>query len=293
MLALGILTWFFVGRRALKRIDNVSLSSRRILSGDRSERLPVTGAGDEFDRLSKNLNHMLDRIGRLDDGLKQMSDNIAHDLKTPITRLRNKADEALAISGDEEGRTEILSEIISDCDQIVKTFDALLMISRVESGSAVARRETLNVKELLSDVFELYEAVAEERYTELMLDVSDQSLTLHGNRELLSQALSNLMENAFKYASDGTDKVCITIGAEETESGLSLFVSDNGSGISLDEREKVIERFARLDKSRNKPGNGLGLALVKAIAEMHDGALVLEDNEPGLRAILAIDSSEQ
>ena len=293
MLALGILTWFFVGRRALKRIDGVSKSSRRILAGDRSERLPITGTGDEFDRLSENLNHMLDRIGRLDDGMKQMSDNIAHDLKTPITRLRNKAEEALSISDDTERREDAITEIISDCDQIVKTFDALLMISRVESGSAVARRDTLNVGKLLADVYELYEAVAEEQGKTLVLEAIDEGLTLYGNRELISQALSNLIENALKYASSNDRDLIVSVSAEKVSGGVALKVSDNGIGIPIDEHDRVIERFERLEKSRNQQGNGLGLALVKAVAEMHDGKLSLASNDPGLGATLTISNPER
>lgn len=292
MMALGILTWFFVGRRALKRIDQVSESSLRIMGGDRSERLPVTGANDEFDRLSENLNHMLDRINRLDDGLKQMSDNIAHDLKTPITRLRNKADEALSMTADGTERDKAIEEIIFDCDQIVKTFDALLMISRVESGSSVANRSPLDVQTLVSDVHELYEAVAEEANAQLNLKMPENIGKLRGNRELLSQALSNLIDNALKYGSGAGSDLEITLSASKNGNTYRLTVSDNGPGIAEDEKEQATERFVRLDKSRNKSGNGLGLSLVKAIANLHNGELVLEDNNPGLVASLVIPIGE-
>lgn len=283
MVALGVLTWFFVGRRALKRIDGVSKSSMRIMGGDRSERLPVTGSGDEFDRLSENLNNMLDRIHRLDDGLKQMSDNIAHDLKTPITRLRNKADEALSNKGNPEEREQALSEIIADCDQIVRTFDALLMISRVESGSTVAKMNRLNVWDLLSDVHELYEAVAESEGISLELaNGKELDVEVNGNRELLSQAVSNLVDNAMKYGipSQGEAKVRLALEVDKTHCVIS--VMDNGEGIPVEERERVKDRFVRLDKSRNKSGNGLGLSLVEAIAELHRGSVQLADGEPGL-----------
>ncbi|MGI9351953.1 MAG: ATP-binding protein [Rhizobiaceae bacterium] len=288
MLALGILTWFFVGRRALKRIDQVSQSSVRIMAGDRSERLPVSGTGDEFDRLSKNLNDMLDRIGKLDDGLKQMSDNIAHDLKTPITRLRNKADRALVDATEIESRREALLEIISDCDQIVKTFDALLMISRVESGAKVARMESVNLFELLSDVYELYEAAAEDQGVEFVIDAPEKETNITGNRELLSQALSNLIDNALKYSDSPEQfpKIILTAGNQNGQ--IALAVEDNGPGIAEEDRIRAAERFVRLDKSRNKAGNGLGLSLVKAIAELHGGQLLLDDNDPGLRAVILI-----
>ncbi len=290
MLALGVLTWFFVGRRALKRIDQVSQSSLRIMGGDRSERLPVSGTGDEFDRLSENLNHMLDRINLLDDGLKQMSDNIAHDLKTPITRLRNKADEALSLAADRPAREKVIEEIIFDCDQIVKTFDALLMISRVESGASIANRTRLDVQALVCDVHELYEAVAEEVGAVLKLVLADSDGKLSGNRELLSQALSNLIDNSLKYAASSERELEIELSAKMDGGHWRLKVSDNGSGIPVHERDQATERFVRLDKSRNKSGNGLGLSLAKAIAKVHDGKLLLEDNDPGLAVSLLIPS---
>lgn len=288
MLALGILTWFFVGRRALKRIDQVSQSSVRIMAGDRSERLPVSGTGDEFDRLSENLNHMLDRINRLDDGLKQMSDNIAHDLKTPITRLRNKADNALTLSGNSKTRRDALEEIILDCDQIVKTFDALLMISRVESGSKVTKLEQVELNELVSDVHELYEALAEDQNVTLDLKLLEGKVNCEGNRELLSQAISNLIDNALKYAGEGDEKPRILLSVERSSDHLLIVVSDNGPGIPVEDRNRVTERFVRLDKSRSQSGNGLGLSLVKAIAKIHGGDLELQDNNPGLSVVMKI-----
>ena len=290
MLALGVLTWFFVGRRALRRIDQVSKSSVRIMGGDRSERLPVSGTGDEFDRLSENLNHMLDRINRLDDGLKQMSDNIAHDLKTPITRLRNKADHALTLSSSPDAQKDTLEEIISDCDQIVKTFDALLMISRVESGSKVAQMGEVDLFSLMSDVYELYEAAAEEEGVALHLNVVKKVRSIKGNRELLSQALSNLIDNALKYSDHSGSGSQVTLSVEERKKGIALIVSDNGPGISQSDLKRVTERFVRLDKSRNKAGNGLGLSLVKAIAELHGGELILEANDPGLKVVILLGS---
>ncbi|MDJ0615057.1 MAG: HAMP domain-containing sensor histidine kinase [Rhizobiaceae bacterium] len=293
MVGLGLLTWFIFGRRALRRIDEVSQSSVRIMGGDRSERLPISGSGDEFDRLSENLNSMLDRINSLDEGLKQMSDNIAHDLKTPITRLRNKADEALAMDGDKAAREELITDIIGDCDQIVRTFDALLMISRVESGSKVATMQEMDLVLLLQDVHELYEAVAEDAGVSFRLDLG--SLTeanIDGNRELLSQALSNLIDNALKYGrtSDDADGAlpCIEIALEVVGEEFVLSVIDNGDGIHPEDYERVTERFVRLDKSRSKSGNGLGLSLVAAIVELHGGKLRFSDANPGLKISLLL-----
>ena len=289
MVALGLLTWFFVGRRALKRIDQVSKSSQRILGGDKSERLPVTGTHDEFDRLSENLNNMLDQINHLDDGVKQMSDNIAHDLKTPITRLRNKAEEAFSLENKPQEQQEKIADIIDDCDNIVKTFDALLMISRVESGSTVARMERLDASEILNDVYELYEALVEDEGKQLTLDLNlPETIFVKGNRELLSQAISNLLDNAIKYGGEE-----ITLSAETLNGRLVIKISDNGSGIAEEDRARVIERFVRLDKSRNMTGNGLGLSLVKAISEMHKSNFQLRDNAPGLAAVLEIPVLDQ
>lgn len=289
MVALGLLTWFFVGRRALKRIDQVSKSSQRIMGGDKSERLPITGARDEFDRLSENLNHMLDQINDLDDGVKQMSDNIAHDLKTPITRLRNKAEEAFSLENKPQEQQEKIADIIDDCDSIVKTFDALLMISRVESGSTVAKLECLNVVDILSDVYELYEALMEDEGKQLKLEIElVDTLRIMGNRELLSQAISNLIDNAIKYGGD-----IITLKAEVEQKSLIIMIVDNGEGIAKEDRGRVIERFVRLDKSRNMSGNGLGLSLVKAISKMHKGSFRLDDSTEGFAAVLKIPYLEQ
>ena len=289
MVALGLLTWFFVGRRALKRIDQVSKSSQRILGGDKSERLPMTGTHDEFDRLSENLNNMLDQINHLDDGVKQMSDNIAHDLKTPITRLRNKAEEAFSLENKPQEQQEKIADIIDDCDNIVKTFDALLMISRVESGSTVARMEKLDASEILNDVYELYEALVEDEGKQLTLDLNlPETIFVKGNRELLSQAISNLLDNAIKYGGEE-----ITLEGATSNGHLVIKISDNGSGIAEEDRARVIERFVRLDKSRNMTGNGLGLSLVKAISEMHKSSFQLRDNDPGLAAVLEIPVLDQ
>jgi len=289
MVLLSLLTWFFVGRRALKRIDQVSKSSLRIMSGDRSERLPVTGVNDEFDRLSENLNRMLDRIQILDASSKEMSDNIAHDLKTPITRLRNKADFAYSLENKSQEQQEAIADIIDDCDNIVKTFDALLMISRVEAGATVAKLAPLNISEIVRDVHELYEVLVEDESKSLMLSIDVAPNTyVAGNRELLSQAISNLIDNALKYG--GSE---IRLAAKLKNGECLIEVSDNGTGIPDKEISRVTKRFVRLEKSRNMNGNGLGLSLVKAICEMHKGSFDLKDNKPGLSAIIKIPELDQ
>lgn len=292
MVLLGFITWFFVGRRALKRIDLVSKSTERILAGDRDERLPVTGSGDEFDRLSLRMNAMLDRIGHLDEGLRQVSDNIAHDLKTPLTRIRNQIEASLALPGNgkkqREDREEALNKVLGESENLIKTFNALLMISRVESGSSAAELAEQDFSAIIADIAELYEPLAEDEGFKLLTHVED-GLKVRGNRELLSQAVSNLIDNALKYgraAKGGENTIEVTTSAINGD--VTATIADHGPGIPPEAREKVLERFQRLEKSRNKPGSGLGLSLVDAVVKLHGGRLALEDNQPGLRATITI-----
>jgi signal transduction histidine kinase len=292
MLLVGLLTWVLIGRQALRRVNMVSRSTDRILAGDRSERLPVIGSGDEFDRLSTSLNAMLDRINLLDEGLRQVSDNIAHDLKTPLTRLRNKADSALHNGGGETQAA--LQEIIADTDQIIRTFNALLMISRVESGSVAAELSRQDLSAIVEDVAELYMPVAEDEGFAFESDV-EPGIAVHGNRELISQALSNLIDNAIKHGrpEEGEPRIFVRLQAKD---GLArIEISDTGTGIAPEDHKRVTERFTRLERSRSKPGNGLGLSLVRAVAQMHSGLLEFQSNEPGLKAllILPVDRAEK
>ncbi len=298
VLALGImgagalLIWFFVGRRALKRIDEVSRASQRIMDGDLTGRLPVNGSGDEFDRLSANLNVMLARILELNEGLKQVSDNIAHDLKTPLTRLRNRADEALG--GDKAGPEyrAALEDIIGESDQLIRTFNAILMISRLEAGYSSENLEDMPIAPILSDVAELYEPVAEDANVTLVLGELDD-VALHINRELVGQTISNLVDNAIKYAGGEDRTATVSLSMEKDAKWVRIIVADNGPGIPADKRERATERFVRLEESRSQPGSGLGLSLVKAVMKLHGGVLRLEDNGPGLRAVLEFPSPQE
>ncbi|MBB4092996.1 HAMP domain-containing histidine kinase [Ochrobactrum pecoris] len=295
MLALGImgvgalLIWLFVGRRALKRIDEVSRASQRIMDGDLTGRLPVNGSGDEFDRLSGNLNVMLGKILELNEGLKQVSDNIAHDLKTPLTRLRNRAEEAL--SGKKAGPEyrAAMEDIISESDQLIRTFNAILMISRLEAGYSSENLENMPVAPILRDVAEMYEPVAEDAGVSLTLGDLDE-VTLHINRELVGQTISNLVDNAVKYAgkyAGGEERTAtVSLSMERDQNWVRIIVADNGPGIPEEKREQATERFVRLEESRTQPGSGLGLSLAKAVMKLHGGALRLEGNDPGLRAVL-------
>ncbi|MBA5776386.1 HAMP domain-containing protein [Stappia sp. F7233] len=294
LVILGFVTWIFVSRRVLKRIDAMSATGRRIINGDLSERLPVDGSGDEFDRLATGLNAMLEKIEALLYGLKDVSDNIAHDLKTPLTRMRNRLEGALREGADHDKAVyrSTLESAIEDCDHLIRTFDALLRIARVEAGSSDAEMTTIDLKELTGEIAELYEPLAEHEGSTLSLG-EVQPLTAKGNRELLAQALVNLVENALKYGKDpatGSAKVAIAVRREGDTAVLS--VSDTGAGIAETDRERAARRFVRLEASRSEPGSGLGLSLVQAVARLHGGSLELGDAAPGLRAELRLPVEE-
>lgn len=282
MMGLGaLLIWLFVGRRALRRIDTVSEASRRIMGGDLSGRLPVTGAGDEFDRLSENLNVMLARIARLNDGLKQVSDNIAHDLKTPLTRLRNRAEAALAAKPNSRGYREALEATIAESDQLIRTFNAILMISRLEAGYSAEQTGQVDLSAIVAEMVELYEPAAEDVGVALEASVSGEAM-VSANRELVAQALSNVVDNAIKYSAGSGQAPKVVVSVGRAGDGFALEVTDNGPGIPEEDRERATERFVRLEQSRSQPGSGLGLSLARAIMEFHGGRLELSGGNPGL-----------
>lgn len=277
----GFLIWFFVGRRALKRIDKLSEASRNIMGGDLNGRLPVSGSGDEFDRLSENLNTMLGRIARLNEGLKLVSDNIAHDLKTPLTRLRNRAESVLSGKRSAREYREALEATIAESDQLIRTFNAILMISRLEAGKSTEPTTDVNLAETVRDVVELYEPLAEENGVALTACV-DEEPVIPGNRELIGQALSNIVDNAIKYSANAAEQPQVVVTLTADESAVTMSVRDNGPGVPEADRERATERFVRLEKSRNMPGAGLGLSLAKAVMTFHGGVLRLQDGGPGL-----------
>ncbi|MEQ8825496.1 MAG: HAMP domain-containing sensor histidine kinase [Filomicrobium sp.] len=290
-LALGVIA----SRTVLARVDEMSDATRAIMAGDFTGRLPVEGNGDELDRLSQRVNEMLGRIELLMHGLKEVSDNIAHDLKTPLNRLRNRAETALRSARTQDELAAGLGETIEAADEIIKTFNALLLIARLEAGAIEETKAPVDLPALLSDAAELYEPVAEEAGLTLIQD-EFANATISANRHLIGQAVINLIDNAIKYSrktapTNGTSTVAglINVSLNITPSGLAeITIADNGPGISSQDRARATERFVRLDKSRTSPGTGLGLSLVAAVARMHDGELRLEDNGPGLKAILAL-----
>lgn len=283
LMGLGaLLIWFFVGRQALTRIDRVSEASRRIMGGDLSGRLPVTGAGDEFDRLSENLNAMLARIATLNDGLKQVSDNIAHDLKTPLTRLRNRAEAVLSGKHSVAQYREALEGTIAESDQLIRTFNAILMISRLQAGNSAEETTPVALDQTVRDVVELYEPLAEEQGVELTVRELAEGNVL-GNRELIGQALSNIVDNAIKYSAGAERGGKVDVSLMRDGSLIRIGVADNGPGIPEGDRARAIERFVRLEQSRSQPGSGLGLSLADAVMKFHGGRLELSGRNPGLK----------
>ncbi|MET0439978.1 MAG: HAMP domain-containing sensor histidine kinase [Devosia sp.] len=278
-------------RRVLKRIDTIRDTSTKIMSGNLSERVPITKRNDEFDGLARNLNAMLDRIEQLLQGLKEVTDNVAHDLKTPLTRLRNQAEGALRDTASPETKEKALETVIAESDKLIQTFNALLMIARVEAGAPSGALSEIDVSSIVSDVAELYTPVAEDEGIEVTTNIAE-GVTLRANRELIGQAMVNLLENAMKYAKpeDGRPGK-ISVELKREGASVVITVADNGPGIAEADRQRVLERFVRLEKSRSEPGSGLGLALVNAVARLHGGSFSIEDNGPGVRAVLDVPAS--
>ena len=269
------------------RIEDMSRASAHIMAGNLSGRIPVDGSQDELDRLAVQLNEMLARIEQLMTGLREVSDNIAHDLKTPLNRLRNRAEAALADSRGAEAWRPGLEKVIDEADELIKTFNALLLIARLEAGSTADAAEIVNLSHLVADVAELYEPVAEEAGFQLRTAI-EPDVSVDGNRQLLGQTLANLIDNALKYAASTKYNREIAISVAKAEGFARLVVSDRGPGIPTESRERALKRFVRLEQSRSLPGTGLGLSLVAAVARLHRGSVTLEDNAPGLKVVVKL-----
>jgi len=308
---IGLGGGLLVSRNIFRRIDAVTATSRTIMAGNLSERVPVNGSGDELDRLSENLNAMLERIEHLMSGMKEVSDNIAHDLKTPLNRLRNRVEGALRDGdGNAASYREALELTIDEADDLIKTFNALLSIARLEAGAAGSNMMVLDLGGVMGDVVELYEPVVEEAGHILEQELfaeGDRTLRITGDRQLIGQALTNLIDNALKYAVPGANaapgdgpgdgpgdrparvgSMTISVRVAQRDGQAAIIVADNGPGIPAEEHERVLKRFVRLEASRSRPGSGLGLSVVSAVARLHGGTFRLEDNEPGLRAVLLL-----
>lgn len=278
MLVLGSLGSIMMGRSTLRRIETINQTSRVIMSGDLGRRIPSRHTGDEFDILADNLNDMLDQIEVLMESVRRVSDNIAHDLRTPLARLRNRIEELHLETTADDPRHRILEQALDEADALLNTFNALLRIARIESDDDTRDFTPVDLGVLINDVMELYEPLAEDRQLrfEALLRTN---LVFRGDRDLLFQALANLLDNAIKYTPRGGS---ITLTLENEGDTVSLRLCDSGPGIPEARREQVFQRFFRLEQSRTTPGNGLGMSLVKAVMQRHHLDLQLQDNHPGL-----------
>jgi signal transduction histidine kinase len=275
-LGLGVIGGLLMTRNMLRKVDAVNRTSTQIIHGDLSQRVPVSGTGDEFDQLAQNLNAMLDQIERLMAGMRQVTDNIAHDLRTPLSRLRARLEVTLIEKPDQARYADVLRETISEADRLLGTFNALLSIAEAEAGSRRDSFEAVDLSEIARDVAELYEPVADESGLGFETRIADR-IMVRGDRHLLSQAIANLLDNALKYTSEGS----VALSVETRAGKAHVEVRDTGPGVPPDRRNAVFDRFVRLERSRSTPGNGLGLSLVRAVAKLHDGTIWLEDSVPG------------
>ncbi|HEY2032099.1 MAG TPA: HAMP domain-containing sensor histidine kinase [Rhizomicrobium sp.] len=282
MLILGVVGGGVMSRNLLARLDSINETSREIMAGDLARRVPVRGTGDEFDTLATSLNRMLDRIERLMRGMREVTDSVAHDLRSPLNRLRNRIDAALRHLPPESAEYAEIESAAFEIDQLIATFNALLLIAEAEAGLAREAMERIDLRDVVEGIAELYGPLAEEKGVAFEAAPSGAAM-IAGNKRLIAQALANLVDNAIKYTPEG-GKVRISI--EDTPSGVALTVADSGIGIPPEERARVLDRFVRLEASRHSPGTGLGLSLVVAVAKLHDARLDLGDNGPGLKATL-------
>lgn len=283
-LAIGLAGGVWMGRSVLLRIDGISGAAGEIMGGDLSRRVPLGGRDDEFAELARRLNAMLDRIEALMRGMREVTDNIAHDLRGPLSRLRGRLEVTLLEARDAVDYRTAMHEAIADADGLLRTFNALLSIARLQAGVRREPFETVDLSELCQGVVELYGAVAEEAGLKFTSEITP-GVRLRGHPELLAQALGNLLDNAIKYVPAGGT---VHVRLDPANAIAVLEVADDGPGIPAHRRDDVLERFVRLDSSRSRPGNGLGLSLVQAVATAHGGRVVLADNRPGLRIRLEL-----
>lgn len=279
----------WIGTSVLRRIDSVSRTASEIMSGDLSQRLSVTERDDEFDEISSKLNQMLNRIEDLMSGMQQVTNNVAHDLRSPLTRLKNRLEVTLLEERDTESYRAVMEEAIGDADSLIHTFNAMLSIARLEAGIDSTQWTDTPMGELADELSELYTAVAEDDGLTFKATIVNNPV-YYCNRHLIAQAITNLLDNAIKYTpAPGTVTLSLVGDAER----FVVSVCDTGPGIAVQHRERVLERFVRLENERNSPGNGLGLSLVQAVIRLHGAVLTLEDNRPGLKASIIFHKSKR
>lgn len=274
----------FVTSRTLGRIEAINATSRAIMhSGLAQRRIPAKGTGDEWDHLAGNLNRMLDRIEDLMAEVKEVSDNVAHDLRTPLARMRGRLEKAYVSRRDVTADQALIGDTMADLDAVLRMFTSLTRISQIEASARMAAFRTVDLAHLASEVAELFDAAAEEKGSRLVVR-SDERLLVTGDRDLLFDAVANVLDNAIKHGRVAGDIVIEVARADDGCATLSI--ADDGPGIPASEGQQVFRRFYRLERSRRTPGNGLGLSLVAAVARLHDARIELADNAPGLRFVL-------
>ena len=266
-------------RRSVARIEAINATSREIIATGLRERIPVRGSGDEWDGLANNLNSMLDRITDLVESNRQVSDNVAHDLRTPLTRMRGRLESAYNRQLNLGQYHVLIGDVIAELDEMLRTFSSLLRITEIETHRRTAAFRHLDLAEIAREVVELFDPAAEENGATLQVCTADR-VNLVGDRDLLFDAISNLVDNALKH---GGPKGSVRLRVSHSADGPVVSVADRGPGIPLEERKHVLRRFYRLEVSRNSPGNGLGLSLVAAVANLHGARIEMADNLPGLR----------
>lgn len=282
MVLLALFAGLVTSRTVLRRLSGVNATAWRLLHGNLEERVPVSGSGDEFDHLSENINEALDRISELMQATRQVTDNIAHDLRSPLARMRNRLELCLLPGTPREELEAAIADTVEDTDRVLETFEALLAIARLEHGVPPDLRR-VELSGLAADLVDYYQPVAEEKNQIMALEV--HALAVLADRHLLFQALSNVVDNAVRYTQDGGH---IRVTVRRCGELAEVLVADDGPGIPAEQRDMVLRPFVRLDASRHRPGNGLGLAVVQAVARHHHARLGLADNNPGLRVSLRL-----
>jgi signal transduction histidine kinase len=275
-----------VTRRTVGRIEAINATSRAIMQSGLDKRIPLRGTQDEWDQLAENLNSMLDRVEALMAEVKQVSDNVAHDLRTPLTRMRGRLEKAYNRQRNGDYDQSLIGDTMADLDTVLRMFSSLTRISQIETTDQTSAFRTVNLAEIAGEVVELFDAAAEDKRAHLNA-VVDQRVLVTGDRDLLFDAVANLVDNAIKH---GRDAGQVTVAVTQNNGGAVISVEDDGPGIPDDECQHIFKRFYRLERSRNTPGNGLGLSLVAAVARIHGARIEMMDNRPGLKCRLRFPS---
>jgi len=279
----ALLMGVFLGHAVLQRIDAINMTAADIMAGDLSRRIPVSKRSDEFDELAQHLNDMLERIEGVMIGMREVTDSVAHDLKSPITRIRNRMEVTLLQEhSDEAEYRHVMEQTIKDTDIMIKIFKSVLQTAQANAGTIRADLSPVNLSKLVQEMGELFTPVAEEAGLTMKI-VSGEPVLVTGNRNMLAQAISNLLDNAIKYTPHG-GYLCLSLVPHNDS--VDVVIEDSGPGIPEKEHQHVRQRFVRLNSAQQLEGSGLGLSFVDAIVRLHGAPLIFEDNKPGLRAII-------